>query len=735
MRSHYKILKSVEYALGTIAVLSLFVFVIIHMCAELEDPDIWLHLKTGECIIKNKAIPQVDIFSFSVSGRSWVNHSWLVQAIFYLAFSFGRANTLILLSAILVAFSFLLLFLSVPRRPTLIFSAAMLALTIFASTPRFNIRPENFSILFFSTYLFILSRHIRTKGIYFLVPLQLIWANCHGFFILGPILIGVFPLAQKLKKAAWLPQGWSKVEPLDARSCRNLTRVFLFACLACFLNPYGYKGAFYPIGVILGSLGKEGIYYNYIQELLPVFKVQHSAMLAYYLLITISLFFLLLNYKRINIAHLIIWLLFLSISFRANRNIIFFNFFAYFATLYALKDKFEKEAKEKPSKILFLLKYAIAVLITAFCLADAGSLLRQHYYIFEENRFKGKLFGVKSIAFPDQAIDFILKNGLPENIFNLFNHGSYFIYRAYPLKRNFIDGRSELYGEDFFKDYLKIAHLDQNTINRVFEKYGINTVFLSGAGLESFDNLSRYFFQEETWTLVYFDGFSAVFIKKTPNNQALINKLKIDLSCWQTKKSGLKGMRLKKIFPYPYTERARMFYYWGLHEQAISEAREALRIFPGSAEAYNIIGSVYAKEGLFALAEEYLNQAKIFGPNKENTLKSLGGYYTLKNDFKAAVLTYKKLIEINPDSAQGYALLAEGLVKINQVKTAVLAFKRALELNPFEAGYYKELAELLQKNGDLKGAREIYKKALNSGLDLQGFSEGLNRLNKGIVVK
>ena len=43
-------LKILEYLVGLAVFVSLFLFIYINMSFELKDPDIWLHLKTGEYI-------------------------------------------------------------------------------------------------------------------------------------------------------------------------------------------------------------------------------------------------------------------------------------------------------------------------------------------------------------------------------------------------------------------------------------------------------------------------------------------------------------------------------------------------------------------------------------------------------------------------------------------------------------------------------------------------------------
>ncbi|MCX5701722.1 MAG: tetratricopeptide repeat protein [Candidatus Omnitrophica bacterium] len=736
MTDKYRALDILEYVLGIITLVGLFIFVSLNMSYELRDPDIWLHLKTGEYIVQHKTIPSTDIFSSTLLNKQWIDHSWLVQVIFYLVFHFGGPDNLIFLSAIITTFAFLFLFLGVyEERKHLILVAGMLFLTILASKLRFNIRPENFSVLFFSLYIFILRKHLHSKACLFFLPMiQLIWVNSHGFFILGPLMAGVFTLAEKLKKSKLLPWDWAKTDLLDTASYKNLKTVFLLVCLVCFINPYGYKGALYPFWVSFTTIGKSGIFYKHIIELLPTWRF-YKIIFSYYILIALSLAVFLLNLKTINIAYLTLWLFFLGISFNVNRNIVFFNFFAFLITADGLikgfnvkKNNFIENLLGKPTRLLlYLLKYAIIVVLIFWLIRANQSLLFKRYYIFEENRVKGVLLGIAPGCYPEKAADFILHNNLPNNIFNEFNNGAYLIYRLFPKNKVFLDGRTELYGDDFFKNYQKILTVDKDTINDTFAKYNINTVLLTGIGLDTKD-LSKYFFNNPNWTLVYFDESSLVFVKNNPQNRQLTDRLKIDLAKWQTQEIDIDKIGLKKVYPEPYVNRAWIFYYLGLNEQAQSEAKEALKILPSYADAYNIIGRAYFRQKLYDEAFRALRLASIYESDSPTTLISLGNFYMETEKFEDSLKIYKKLTKLNPRFAEAFHLLAQAYIQMKDTKSAVKSLRTAIKLDPFMANYYKELGELFEKDKDFKEADLVYKSAIDMGLDKTNFYSLLNNL-------
>lgn len=743
MINKYKALDNLEYVLGIIVVVGLLLFVSLNMSYELQDPDIWLHLKTGEYIVQHKSIPSADIFSSTLSNKQWVDHSWLVQVIFYLVFHFGGPDNLIFLSAIITTLAFLFLFLSIYEdRKHLTLIAGIFFVTILASKLRFNIRPENFSILFFSLFICILKRHLRNKIYLFLLPLiQLIWVNSHGFFILGPIMVGVFILSEKLKRAKLLPWDWAKIDLLDANSYKRLKEVFLLICLVCFINPYGYKGALYPFWVTLKDIGKSNIYYKHIVELLPTWRF-YKILTSYYALIALSLAMFILNLKIINIAYLILWLFFLGISLRVNRNIIYFNFFAFLPItdgfikgLNIKKISFIADWFGKSARILlYLIKFAIILVLISWIVKNNHSILQKRYYIFEQNRTKSSLLGIAVGLYPEKAADFIIQHDLPNNIFNQFNHGSYLIYRLFPKNKVFLDGRTELYGEELFRNLQKILAVDKDTINDVCIRYNINTFVLSGIGLDTRD-LSRYLFNNQNWALVYFDESSLIFLKDIPENRPLIERLKVDLTKWQTQKIDIEKVGLKKVLPDPYIRRAWIFYDLGLYEQAQNEAKETLKILPSSVDTYNIIGRIYTEQKLYGEAFENLRLASIYAPNSAETLVSLGNFYMETGKMDDSLKIYKRLTKLNPRFAEGFYLLGNAYIRANNTKLAIESLRAAVRLDPYVGNYYKVLGELLEKDNDFKEAAKVYKAAIDMELDKGNFQNLLNNLSNKSELK
>src|SRR5437016_1284045 len=53
------------------------------------DPDIWWHLRNAEYLFQHHQLPRADMYSFTVAGHPWINHEWLAEIPYYLAWRAG----------------------------------------------------------------------------------------------------------------------------------------------------------------------------------------------------------------------------------------------------------------------------------------------------------------------------------------------------------------------------------------------------------------------------------------------------------------------------------------------------------------------------------------------------------------------------------------------------------------------------------------------------------------------
>jgi hypothetical protein len=69
---------------------------------QFADADLWSHIHYGQIMLRTGHLIRADIFSYSASGRRWIDHEWLsevVMALVYNAFGIAGLKVLKFLSA------------------------------------------------------------------------------------------------------------------------------------------------------------------------------------------------------------------------------------------------------------------------------------------------------------------------------------------------------------------------------------------------------------------------------------------------------------------------------------------------------------------------------------------------------------------------------------------------------------------------------------------------------------
>lgn len=612
----------------------LFLLLAILTHNAIHDPDIWLHLKAGEVITLNKAIPKQDIFSFTQQGKPWIDHEWLFQVIAYLVNYKWQADGLIFLQTLVISLAFLVLFIIGHRSSrSYLKSSVLLAVVIYASISRFNIRPDIFSLLFFALYLYILKFHLKSKWIWFLLIVQIIWVNIHGYFFLGPLIVFLFILAEFLRRnIKFLPWQWKEIGELDNHTYRLLNKLFILLLLISFLNPAGWKGILYPLYIFQDILtGRNQIFFKHIQELQSTFRLANLNNLNYFfLLLYLCIITLFINFRRIKLTDLLlfIWLFFFSFKIR---NIPFFCFAAYTIILsYPLKSLAGLAKRIKFQRF----RYAINIIFIAWLILQINRNLNRVVYDFDTGTVKSQLVDINQSRYPKKAVDFILENKIPVNLFNDFNSGAYLVGRSYPERKVFIDGRTELYGRDFFNRYLDVLNGNTAAFEAITAQYQIGAVLLSMVSTPM-PKIAAYLYKNPQWKLVFIDSSAVIFLKNIAVNQDIIKRHQIDLSKYVVPPADLKTIGLRRVYPWPYTNRGFFFDLLEENNPAMQEAKQALRIMPHCAEAFYILGKAYRRKGDYKEAFENLRAAALLFPRYAPAHYELGCLYLTEDKKKA----------------------------------------------------------------------------------------------------
>ncbi len=596
---------------------------------EVRDLDIWLHLRTGQYIAEHHAVPHADILSCTIASKPWTNHEWLFQLIVYFIHRAAGFDGLLTMQSVLVCATLLLLFLMTYRRDRLFLGVYVLLLVMFIYQGRFTLRPDLFSLFFFAIYMSILAFHLdKRKSIIAIALIQVLWVNIHGYFFFGPLLVLIAIIAETIKRFVPLPYQWGKIGRLTDAEYQNLGLMFIVVLGACLINPYFIQGATYPLQVLFHSTSDTKIFFQYITELQPPFTHNFMAELNenvhYKLMILISALMFLFNRRNIDISVFFVWLIFLLFSLVAIRNMVFFACAAYLVIMInsmtiSIKDilplRFDSKKFEDITSILAKIALIVWIINCATDFASRG------YYDYDTYSTKSEIGGMSKRCYPNKAVDFMIAQGIRGNIFNDFNSGAYLVGRMHPQVKVFIDGRTEVYGGKFFQYYKKIwLDGDKKTLNDAIERYHLTAAFLNGAKQSIVPRTIKIFYDLKDWKLVYFDEDGMIFLKKTPQNQSIIDRFAIDLKKWEPPAMDLVRLGTTRILPSPNLARAKYLMAVKLDGPALKELKIALKIAPEAIETYGLLGDIYGHQKEYRLAFENFRLASGFSSSYHNIM-------------------------------------------------------------------------------------------------------------------
>ena len=119
---------------------------------------------------------------------------------------------------------------------------------------------------------------------------------------------------------------------------------------------------------------------------------------------------------------------------------------------------------------------------------------------------------------PVAAVEFLKKENIQGNMYDNDEFGDYIIYASWPQYRVFFDGRSDMYGTEKLKEYLKVARVKPGW-DEVLQKYNIDWIIYNANS-----PLSMFLMERDDWKLIYADKVANIFVKDIPEYQYLIEK-------------------------------------------------------------------------------------------------------------------------------------------------------------------------------------------------------------------
>ena len=445
--------------------------------------DVYWHIKAGEWILKHRAFPFHDPFSYTAS-HDWILQEWAFQVIAWLIsrisldllawLSFGA-----LAAALAVTYATSLK----QASPRAAFVITAVAAGVCADMV--DMRPQVFGLLAFAVLVAALEKSSRAgKGFPLWLPLLFVaWANFHSSFTAGLVLLLV-----ECGAVFYLALRQPDLSGRFAQPVRNLA-VTAACALAALINPNGWRLYTFPLRTV-GHGGMTSIIAEWVS---PDFRSLAGASLGIFILILI--WGLARRERQASTASIARIIVFLSAALVARRLAPFFALACAPAVAGLIAPSLEEMLKSR--------RMALAAAALAITLLIAGAAFR-----ISDIRGRGAFEYISTQeAFPDRACDFILRENPPGPMFNELNYGSYLIWRLWPRYKVFVDNRNDIFYGGAFDEFMRAAMAGGNSAWRqVFDRRGINLVVLVPNSL-----LADVLTETPDWQMIYSDDKAVVF--------------------------------------------------------------------------------------------------------------------------------------------------------------------------------------------------------------------------------
>jgi hypothetical protein len=518
--------------LSAVAVALTGVLAVVFALRPIDDFDVWYHLNAGRLMVTTWRWPTTNTFAYTAPDYPWIDLHWLFQLVLYGAWQLGGANGCIILTALLLLVTVGILFRGARRAAPDAFVALLIAIGLVIASTRFVPRPEMLSFALLATYLYLLDGYpANGSAIFWLIPLQIVWTNSQGIFAVGLAVIGCYWAGAT---AAFLPvpRGWREACGLRPAEWRRLTLVLVAACVVCFLNPYGWEGVMFPFELLPRVTGSS-LFSGRIGEFRAPFASGYAPPLAYTWAATLALTGLsfVVSVRRWHLGRLIATVAFGWLSTQALRNVALFGWIA--VPVIAgnvgpllgggVSRGAEPARQGDDAGAAAPRRRATAPMLGAGAIVVGLVLL---IAFVATNRFARALnierevgLAVSPLHAPITAEQFARDAGIAGRPFNDLVIGGYLGWRRFPQEQVFVDGRLEVYPEDFFRFYF--ASLDNPSMwPTVVQRYAPDYAILYHVWSNRHP-LVRYLRAGHGWALVYWDETASIYLPTDEAHRAM----------------------------------------------------------------------------------------------------------------------------------------------------------------------------------------------------------------------
>jgi hypothetical protein len=443
--------------------------------------DLGWHLAAGDLIRDRGNILFQDPWSFTLGDKQWYNLSWLWDVIASAIFQYTKFSGLVIFvvacGAIIAGYLTSICLSSGASAIAVcisVFSACLLYPAFAAAPNSYLAASPNTSTMLFCVIFY--GECLKRTRCFLLPVIMVLWANLHGGFLLGFLIVGIFC------GAALLRRDWVNFK------FYNFAAVGCF--LATFINPLGwhiYEGVATTLGHFVQAYITE--WWSYFQNI----TVPGSIPGIIYILIFIAFE---LRDRRCPIpleSRLLSWLfLFLGLyQFR------YMSFFFIFSTV-PIALHVDRLLPKKMNNFKVQRSLLVAGIIGTCALPLVFMKIEP-------------AFGLPQMLSEQDAL-YLQTHFSHARLLNHWNVGGILIFRTRGAVPVFVDGRAATaYPDDLLRDYFKLVELEVNETawDAVLAKYQIDAVLW----VKAHEELRRFLVDKRGWKEEYAGLYESIYVK------------------------------------------------------------------------------------------------------------------------------------------------------------------------------------------------------------------------------
>ena len=398
-----------------------------------RDSDAGWHIRTGEAILRTGMLPRTDPYSFTRAGQPWFAWEWgadvVVGAIHRAA---GLSGVALFYGTAIAAGVWLWFRLHWALEANFLVACAMAPLLLSTCNIHWLARPHVLSWLFLLVAVLYAER-MKEIGIRQLLAMGAfiaLWANVHASFFLAAVVAVIYDLIWWRRRFR-LRGGWA----------------VLVALLAPLLNPYGYHLYSHVFRYLTDSelLSRIGEFQSFD------FHAAGSGQIVATVILGIGGGFLALIQGRIH--HFVLAVLISAMGLRSARALplvalLLLPIANAGITRWLETKAWARQFLHYSNRLRVLdarmngLAWAPVVVVACFALLRAPAIQA-------------------ATGFPPDQFPVAAYSHIPEDarLFAPDKFGGYLIYRSQGARKVFFDGRSDLYGAEFLKQYARMTQV------------------------------------------------------------------------------------------------------------------------------------------------------------------------------------------------------------------------------------------------------------------------------------